>query len=303
MKASRAIVALVVLLLLGGAAYAWYPPFRVLVLTAAGRSRVCSFSDALRSHENMSGLIAIKDRILQASHLVEEKDGLELWETPKGRFWIPRGNRYVLPFNLAELERHVYGSGKVFVQPGDVVLDCGASDGDFTLEALHAGAKMVVSVEIAPSNIECLRRTLAPQIAEGRVIVYPKGVWDKDDFLTLNTEDTNFAANSVVMRPEGARTSVRVPLTTIDQIVAELKLPRVDFIKMDVEGAEARALRGARDTITRFRPRLAIAMEHNEDDEIDLPKVVHEVRADYQVMCGPCLEADKRIRADVLNFY
>ena len=303
MKASRFLAIALILFVAASAAWAWYPPFRLLVLVAAGRSRVCSFSYAMRSDDNIKQVVRVKDRILQSSHLLEQKDGLELWDTPKGRYWIPKGNRYVLPFNLAEMERKVYGEGDIFVHPGDVVLDCGASDGDFSREALRAGARLVVAIEIAPSNVECLRRNLAAEIAEGRAIVYPKGVWDKDDFLTLNVEDENFAANSVVLRPEGAHTSVKVPLTTIDQIAAELKLPRVDFIKMDVEGAEARAIMGARNTIVNYKPRLAIAMEHNMDDEVNIPKVVHGVRPDYQVRCGPCLEAGTRIRADVLNFY
>ena len=65
------------------------------------------------------------------------------------------------------------------------MLDCGASDGDFTRQALAAGAQTVVSVEISPSSAECIRRNLAAEAAAGRVIVYPKGVWDKDDTLTL----------------------------------------------------------------------------------------------------------------------
>ena len=74
----------------------------------------------------------IKDRILAGSHLMKEDSGLELWSTPKGDYWIPKGNRYVLPFNLAEMEQHIYGTGEHFIHAGDVVLDCGASDGDFT---------------------------------------------------------------------------------------------------------------------------------------------------------------------------
>ena len=80
---------------------------------------------------------------------------------------------------------------------------------------------------------------------------------------------------------------MQVPLTTIDKIVAELGLPRVDFIKMDIEGAEANALAGARDTLTRFKPRLAIAAEHKPDDEVDIPRAVRSLRADYQMECGP----------------
>jgi hypothetical protein len=135
------------------------------------------------------------------------------------------------------------------------------------------------------------------------VIVYAKGVWDKDDMMMLNVDDTNFAANSVVMRPESAHPSVQVPLTTIDKLVSELKLPRVDFIKMDIEGAEVPALSGARDTIARFKPRLAIATEHKPDDEYTIPTAVRHIRPDYQMECGPCLEARGHVRPDVLDFY
>ena len=169
--------------------------------------------------------------------------------------------------------------------------------------ALAAGASKVVSVEISPSSAECIRRNLASEIAAGRSIVYPKGVWDKDDTLMLNVDDTNFAANSVVMRSDSAHPSVQVPLTTIDKMVAELNLPRVDFIKMDVEGAEIRALAGAHDTIAKFKPRLAIATEHKPDDEITIPAAVRKIRPDYQMQCGPCLEALGHVRPDVLYFY
>jgi FkbM family methyltransferase len=258
---------------------------------------------AIRIKSHGRELERAKDRILSASKLVREESGLELWETPKGPFWIPKGNRFVLPFNLAEMELRIYFSGPHVIHPGDVVLDCGASDGDFTREALAAGAARVVSIEVAPASVECIRRNLAEQIAAGRVIVYPKGVWDKDDTLTLNVDDTNFAANSVVIRPNSSHPAVSVPLTTIDKIVAELNLTRVDFVKMDVEGAEARAIAGARETIVKFKPRLSITAEHSLDDEIAIPAAVRKVRPDYQMECGPCLESQGRIRADVLYFH
>jgi FkbM family methyltransferase len=296
-------LSLAVLLAAGAAAYRFNPSVRLWGLVVTGHSPVCPMAQALKSKANLDQTIRIKDRILAASHLVKEESGLELWDTPKGQFWIPKGNRYVLPFNLAEMERHIYGAGGHFIHAGDVVLDCGASDGDFTREALRAGAQTVVSIEISPSSAECIRRNLASDVAAGHVIVYPKGVWDKDDMLTLNVDDTNFAANSVVLRPESAHPSVQVPLTTIDKLVGELALPRVDFIKMDVEGAEIPALAGAHDTIARFKPRLAIATEHKPDDEYTIPAAVRKVRPDYQMECGPCLEARGHVRPDVLYFY
>jgi FkbM family methyltransferase len=304
-KRSRVLTIFGLVLILGAAAYAWYPPFRLMVLVAIGHSPVCPLGRAVKSADHRALLTEAKDRILRNSRLerTDQQYGLELWSTPKGEFWIPVKNQYVLPFNLAEMDRKVYGSGEHFIHPGDIVLDCGASDGDFTREALQAGAKKVVAIELAPQSVECLRRNLAGEMSAGRVVVYPKGVWDKEDQIMLNVSDDNFAANSVVMRPESSHKGATVPLTTIDRIVVELGLPRVDFIKMDVEGAERRAIAGASDTLTRYKPRLAITTEHGPDDERTIPQAVRKVRSDYQVECGPCLEANGTIRADVLYFY
>lgn len=271
-------------------------------MVITGRSAVCPTGKALKTRAHLEEVGHIKDRIFLASKFVKEDGGLELWNTPKGQFWIPKGNRYVLPYNLAEMEARVYGEGEHFIHPGDIVLDCGASDGDFTREALKAGAAKVVAIEITPASIECLRRNLAAEIAEGKVVVYPKGVWDKDDVLTMYVDDTNFAANSVV-GGTGLHPSIQVPLTTVDKIVTELRLPRVDFIKMDVEGSEANALAGARQTIIRWKPRLAIAAEHKPEDEVEIPKAIRNTRTDYQMECVQCLELNGRIQADVLVFW
>jgi len=299
----KLLAALVILAIATGIAYGISPRFRLLALVLIGHSPVCPLRLAVDTQGHLDRLKAIHDRILSASHLVAEKDGLELWDTPKGQYWIPKGNRYVLPFNLAEMESHIYGSGQHFVQAGDIVLDCGASDGDFSHEALNAGAKLVVAIEISPASVECLRRNLATEIAQGRAIVYPKGVWNKDDSLPLNVADDNFAANSVVMHAPGAHATFLAPLTTIDKIVGELALPRVDFIKMDIEGAEVNALQGARETVRRFRPRLAIATEHKPDDEVAIPAAVRSLRSDYQAECGYCAQANGHIRPEAMYFY
>lgn len=301
-KISRILIVIVALAAIAGAAFAFYPPFKMLTLVAVGRSPVCPLPNALRSQANVDERMQIKDRILAGSKLLKEESGLELWETPKGQYWIPRGNRYVLPFNLAEMEQRIYFQGEHTIRPGDIVLDCGASNGDFTQVALQAGAAKVIAIEIAPSSAECIRRNLAKEITEGRVVVYPKGVWDKDDQLTLNVDDTNFAANSVVISTNAIKPTIRVPLTTIDKIVSELNLPRVDFIKMDIEGAELKAIQGGQETIKKFKPRISITAEHNPDDEKTIPAALRLLRPDYQMECGQCLEHANRIKADILFF-
>jgi FkbM family methyltransferase len=285
------------------AAVYFYDPLRLAGLYLIGRSGPCPWSETLRSADNLRRQIEIKDRILAASKLVQKDPaGYNLWRTPRGLFWVPDGSDYSLPFNLAEQERKIYGSGERGVQPGDVVLDCGASMGVFTREALAAGARRVIAIELAPENLECLRRNFTAEIQAGRVIVYPKGVWDKDDVLTLWVDPGNSPADSVVMRPEKARPGPQVPLTTIDKLVEELALERVDFIKMDIEGAEQRALVGGRRTLERFHPRLALSAYHREDDPKRIPELVRQAWPGYRMECGVCADAVSFVRPDVLFF-
>jgi len=282
----------------------FYAPARLLALKAAGRSPQCPLENAIKAAENARLQLAYKDQILAASRMLsKDPAGFHLWETPMGRWWIPQGDAWMLPFNLAEQKRRIYGTGPQAVKAGDVVLDCGANIGVYTRVALDAGAQVVVAIEPGPENIEALKRNFPAEIAAGRVIVYPKGVWDKDDVLTLKQDPANTAANTFVMDMKNAKGEVRVPLTTIDKLAAELKLPRVDYIKMDIEGAEQRALAGARATLARWHPRLALSAYHMPDDPEKIPEIVRRAWAGYRMECGPCAETpERRIRPDVLYF-
>lgn len=293
----------VVLLLVVVATGVWlYRPARAVFISLAGRSPACPYSQAVKVAGHERALTESKDRILNASRMLQKDAGFHQWDTPMGAFWIPDGDDYVLPFNLAEQDVKIYGTGSHFVRPGDVVLDCGANVGVFTRVALKAGAKLVVAIEPAPENLECLRRNFAGETAAGSVIIYPKGVWDKDDVLTLNVDPHNTAADSFVIHRPGAVAVQKVPLTTIDKMVAELKIERVDFIKMDIEGAEPKALSGARETLSRFKPRMSISAYHQADHPVTIPATIRSVRSDYQMECGPCAEANFAIRPDILYF-
>jgi FkbM family methyltransferase len=295
---------LTTLLLVFAAVVYFYPPIRLAALAAAGRTTVCPFSHAIRSAANLSDQIDRHRRIVKASRMTEtDPAGYHLWDTPHGRYWMPAGSDYALPWDLAEQERRIYGTGARAVQKGDVVLDCGANVGVFTRVALSSGARLIVAIEFAPENLECLRRNFAGEIRDGRVVIYPKGVWDKDDVLTLTVDPTNSAADSVVMHPEKSHEGPRVQLTTIDKLVSELKLDRVDFIKMDIEGAEKQALAGARETLAKFHPRLSLSAYHRPEDPQKIPELVLAGWSGYRMECGPCTDAKTLVRPDVLYFF
>ena len=148
--------------------------------------------------------------------------------------------------------------------------------GVYTRRALRDGAVNVISIEPVPETLECLRRNFRKEIAEGRVTVYPQGVWDKKSTLPLTLSKDSTAANTFARDVDGYGT-MELPLTTIDNIVRDLNLSRVDLIKMDIEGAERQALAGASQTIRNFRPRLEICTYHLMDD----PEVITGIISSY----------------------
>ena len=210
-------------------------------------------------------------------------DGMQLWNTPCGPLWAPASERSTLVYCIGEQERGFYGVGSRGVQPGDVVLDCGANFGTFTRHALNLGAGLVVALEPGQVAAGCLVRSFADQ--QG-VLVEPVGVWDRDATLTLVESSVSSSANSFVLPLEQTSGASAVPVRSIDSLVESLNLPRVDFIKMDIEGAELKALAGARRTIEKWKPRLAICTYHLPDDPRKIAELVRSIRPDYRLEYG-----------------
>ncbi|MBL8236941.1 MAG: FkbM family methyltransferase [Bryobacterales bacterium] len=273
-------------------------------VVAMGQANGCSLARVLPIHAVQA---AITNWRLLRDTKVEPVMGTDLvvHRTPVRDFYAPKGS--ALQFVLTEQLTHVYGDGEYRVRPGDVVLDCGANTGTFVHEALTAGASKVVAVDPSPGNVEAMKRTFAKEIAEGRVVVYAKGVWDKDDFFEMNIY-TNSALDSFVMKTRDevagqTPVKVRLPLTTIDKMVAELGLGKVDYIKMDIEGAERQAISGAAETIRKFRPRMSIATENLDDDYLKVPEAVLAIRGDYKSTCLLCRDLSlTSARPDIVHF-
>jgi hypothetical protein len=87
---------------------------------------------------------------------------------------------------------------------------------------------------------------------------------------------------------------------SIDKRVAEPKLPRVDAVKMDIQGSEAPALRGAAHTLATYQPSIAISMEHKPSDPDAIPALVGRLNPNYQMRCTECGNTTGRIQPEAL---
>lgn len=175
--------------------------------------------------------------------------------------------------------------------PGDVVLDCGACFGGTSLffANLVAPTGRVVSFEFLPDNLTVLNRNFEenPHLA-GSLTVVQQPVWcdNTTDMAIVGsgpaTQVHPLPFNDASKSDKGTPEFQRVRATSIDRAVAELKLERVDMIKMDIEGSEYQALLGAKNTILRFRPALALCVYHKLVDFYELAQLVDGLGLGYK---------------------
>jgi FkbM family methyltransferase len=139
---------------------------------------------------------------------------------------------------------------RVVVEPGDLVLDIGSNIGEYALAAAAAGASRVLAFEPDPVAAACLRANTA---ACGAISVHERLLWKCDEELafTLAYESADSTVFSV--DPGKAHGQVRLRGVPLDAVLAEAGVERVDFLKLDAEGAEPEVLAGAAATLARTR--------------------------------------------------
>ena len=175
---------------------------------------------------------------------------------------------------------HSYRKGNVVVEPGDLVIDAGACEGFFVRLALESRCGHVYAFEPYDPIFQGLSRTFR---GDDRVTVVSSG-------LSGSTGRGRIAsgADYVCEAKIDEDGTDEVPLTTLDAFVRDMGLPRVDFIKMDIEGSEYKAIEGARNVLRKFVPKLAIAVYHEYEMAEKLKNLILEINPDYHVEFGGC---------------
>lgn len=170
-------------------------------------------------------------------------------------------------------------------QTGDVVIDCGGCWGDTALYFAHeVGVDgKVYSFEFVPSNIEIFNKNLSLNPAlKNRIELNKQPVWSEASLPIFILD--NGPASRVSFDEIAGGTQLMT--TTIDQLVSEQQIDRVDFIKMDIEGAELNALKGAEAVIRKFKPTLAIALYHRVEDFYQIPGWINNLGLGYHFYIG-----------------
>jgi FkbM family methyltransferase len=159
-------------------------------------------------------------------------------------------------------DRAVWEAISPRLSDGQVMLDVGAHIGYFTLKGSVRVGKSgrVVAFEPNPRTVAKLRTNVAASHA-ANVIIIPVACTDSETTLKFYdaTARGNSGASSLSPANAGKRSrEFTVRGRPIDDVLRELGIQRVDVMKVDVEGAELYVLRGAKETLQRFHPKLVI---------------------------------------------
>ena len=165
---------------------------------------------------------------------------------------------------------HYYLYEKTPVLAGDTVVDAGCAEGLFAL-AVARRCRRLFLIEPSQVFIGSLQRTFADFPPE-TVKIMPFALGQEAHLARLDNQSIGSCIN------ENGEQIVEV--RPLDDLLNDC--PVVSFIKIDVEGFEQQVLAGARWTIKRHRPRMAIACYHEDNDYQEMIRLVKSLDSTYQ---------------------
>jgi FkbM family methyltransferase len=135
----------------------------------------------------------------------------------------------------------------------------------------------VVAVDADGGNVGCIRENLALyKASSGRSVdLLQAAVWNEDGKLEFSSEG-NMGSSAVDIVGAGRGATVKVPALTLDSVADHYGVERVDFIKCDIEGAEAVIFDRPR-FFERFRPRIVVEV-HPVSGELTTRRVLEALK-------------------------
>jgi len=245
----------------------------VLIYWVLGRRNNVSFAELMRVLLDRPNVIKAKSKI----RAIHETGSFELVEYPglEETLYFPKE----MPLNslyqvTAELlypnHWHFYEIEQTRVEETDIVADCGAGEGLFSL-TVASRCQRVYIIEPLPRFVDALRLTFRER---QNVEIMPVALSDTEGTAFISSEDI---ASEITKQTEG----IPIALNRLDNLFFEKEIP-LTYIKADLEGHELQMLQGARKTIERYTPKIAITTYHEAGHAKWIVDFLTKVNARYR---------------------
>jgi FkbM family methyltransferase len=123
-------------------------------------------------------------------------------------------------------------------------------------------------------------------LGTGKIYPVNKGLGEFTKGALLHTDKDLKGAGNKIINDDSKITgeTEKIEVIALDKFVHEQGLKRLDFIKADIEGAERDMLKGARETLKAFAPKLALCTYHLPDDPEVLEALIKNANPHYSVV-------------------
>ncbi len=167
------------------------------------------------------------------------------------------------------------------LKEGDFVIDAGGCWGDTSLVFSSKVGKngKIFTFEFFEDNLNILKENFSnnKELAKN-IFLTEQPLYNKsNEKLYLN-----HACADITTLTETNNNLQQYNTISIDDFVKNNKIEKIDFIKMDIEGCELKALQGAVNTLKKYKPKLAIASYHKYEDFYEIPKFLNELNVGYR---------------------
>jgi len=174
--------------------------------------------------------------------------------------------------------QYFFNDDEVSIEPGegDFVIDAGACLGDTAIVFGKAVGKhgKVFAFDPVQNHLDVLQHNIN-QNPDCNIQAMPFGLSDADvDCPPIRLQNYS---------PGFSSRNQNVPLRRVDSLVIGGNISKIDFLKMDIEGAELSAIKGAASSIQKFKPKLAISLYHKPTDIFEIPLYISKAFPFYEM--------------------
>jgi FkbM family methyltransferase len=165
---------------------------------------------------------------------------------------------------------------------GDIVFDCGASLGMFSAVASAKGCIVHAFEPIHEIIDNYLIKTAQ---WNHNIKVVEAALWDKNEILEFDIKQDRISSHITEIQNYSNDTKEKrmIPAFSIDEYIYSNKIERVDFIKADIEGAERYMLKGAKETLQQYQPKLSLCTYHLPDDPKVMKEIILQINPNYVI--------------------
>jgi len=245
---------------------------------------IISIAEYKEKYDGILICIAVGDKYIEEVKQTLIQNGIEYFVHNSGNAYDKDSvfhSSYYTMSNYASLEeakrlKRMSGTPQYFSlkelphAENEIFVDCGCYNGENVRDFFEwsEGKGSVIAFEPDTANYTNLKIYMRNY---PNCKIYKYGVGEKHEKVHFMADQDS----SCHIDPDG---NVEIEVVTMDELLADVP---VTFIKMDIEGSELAALRGAKDIIRRYAPKLAICVYHKESDIWEIPEFIWSIQPNY----------------------